>query len=160
MNAMQIWVNSFPKGQNSAWQITNEGGQWPRWRGDGKALELYFVNNSAVQAVTLRVAGEAIQPGVPRQLFGIGNPNLLASSHYAVRGSYLRFAVSADGQSFLFAQPAATGPAGRGAPPRGGRGTLADGLLGAVEQNRAGQPFNPPNEISVILDWPRLMKKN
>jgi Tol biopolymer transport system component len=43
MNAMQVWVNSFPKGQNSAWQITNEGGLWPRWRGDGKSLELYFV---------------------------------------------------------------------------------------------------------------------
>jgi hypothetical protein len=158
MNAMQIWVNSFPKGQNSAWQITNEGGVWPRWRGDGKALELYFVNNQAAQSVTLRVAGEAIQPGVPRQLFGIGNPNLLNSSHYAVRGSYLRFAVSPDGQSFLFAQPPAAGPAGRGAPQRGGRGTLAESLLGVVEQGRGGQAF-PPNEISVILNWPRLMKK-
>ena len=128
--------------------------------GSGRRWNIYFVNNQAVQAVTLRVAGEAIQPGVPRQLFSIGNPNLVNSSHYAVRGSHLRFAVSPDGQSFLFAQPPAAGPAGRGAPPRGGRGTVAEGLLGVVEQPRGGGlGVNPPNEISVILNWPRLMKK-
>lgn len=41
-----------------------------------------------------------------------------------------------------------------------GGGTIADALLNVIEQTRGGQPFNPPNEISVILDRPRLMKKN
>src|SRR5262249_14591884 len=32
MGAAQIWVNTFPKGQGPGWQVTNEGGIWPRWR--------------------------------------------------------------------------------------------------------------------------------
>src|SRR5262249_19219230 len=108
MNNMQIWVNSFPKGQGPGWQVTNEGGVWPRWRSDGKDIELYFDLALApvIQSVTLRVVGSAIQPGVPRPVFGINNPNLLGSSHYSPAASYFRYAVSPDGQRFLVAQPA------------------------------------------------------
>src|SRR5678816_117501 len=121
MNMMQIWVNSFPKGQQSAWQITNDGGAWPRWRGDGKVLDLYFVNNGVV-TVTLRVVGDAIQSSVPRPLFPLSNPNLLNSTHYSVAGSYHRYAVTPDGQSFLFAQPPTAPPIARGGVAQRGRG--------------------------------------
>jgi hypothetical protein len=154
-NQMQIWVNGFPKGQQSAWQITNEGGYWPRWRMDGKAMELYFVN-TGIMGVSLRVAGESIQPGVPRPIFPVANPNLLNSSHYSTVGSYHRYAVSPDGQSFLFAQPpTANSTNALGGGSRGGA-PIADLLLTAIEQNRGGS-VNPPNEIAIILNWPRMM---
>ena len=113
-NEMQIWVNSFPKGQQSAWQITNEGGAWPRWRADGKTMDLYFVNGG-ILGVTLRVVGESIQSGVPRPIFPINNPNLVNSTHYSLNSSYHRYAVSPDGQGFLFAQPPTTATVARGA---------------------------------------------
>jgi Tol biopolymer transport system component len=160
MNAPQIWVNSFPKTQGPGWQVTNEGGMRPRWRNDGKEMELYFERAPGIQSVTLRVVGAAIQPGVPAQILGINNPNLVGSSHYLVASSYYRYAVSPDGQRFLITQPAVDSNANRGGPPRGGgvRG-LADAVAAFVDGTFGGPTVNLQNETAVVLNWPRLLKQ-
>jgi Tol biopolymer transport system component len=159
---MQIWVNSYPKGQGSGWQITNEGGVRPRWRNDGKAMELYFYQGTAIWAVDIRVVGAGIQWSAPRQLFGTGNPNLLGSSHYSNEGSYFRYAVSADGQRFLVPQPSGSVAPGRGGPAIRG-GIFADSLAAAIDSGTAmrGLPVGVPagpNQIAVVLNWTRLLK--
>jgi hypothetical protein len=165
---VQVWVNSYPKGQPSGWQITNEGGLRPRWRTDGKAMQLYFFRGQTAMAVDIRVVGAGIQWGVPRTLFTTANPSLLGSSHYSADGSYQRYAVSADGQRFLIQQPAAAVPSNRGAP--GGRGVVArggifaDALAGAIDSGsilrggRGPAPAAGANQIAVVLNWTRPRK--
>jgi Tol biopolymer transport system component/tRNA A-37 threonylcarbamoyl transferase component Bud32 len=154
MGVEQIFINDFPKGPGH-WQITNDGGTWPRWRGDGK--ELYFTIQGAMQSVEIGVAGSSIKPGAIQQVFPIpGNPNLLNSTHNV--SSYLRFAVSADGQHFLVPQPAGVTP-----PTRGGAGGVADVILDIVDRQRAGtatvNATQPTNDIGVVLNWTQLLKQ-
>jgi hypothetical protein len=154
MGVEQIFINDFPKGPGH-WQITNDGGNWPRWRGDGK--ELYFTLQGAMQSVEIGVAGSSIKPGAIQQVFPIpGNPNLLNSTHNV--SSYLRFAVSADGQHFLVPQPAGVTP-----PTRGGAGGVADVILDIVDRQRAGtaavNATQPTNDIGVVLNWTQLLKQ-
>lgn len=148
----QIWVSSFPE-PATHWQITNDGGIWPRWRKDGEQLELYFVDAPIVMSVRLRVVGSAIQPdGAPEALFPFDNPNLAGSNHPNRTGSYTPYAVSSDGRRFLVPQPqgASAGQAGGGAAP----------VAAAVRNNvdgGDGSGITPANEIGVVLDWTRLL---
>ena len=99
------------------------------------------------------MSGVAIQASDPHVLIGTNNPNLLNSSHYSANFSYHRFAVSPDGQQFLFPQPAVAVPANRGT--RGGAAApIAEGLATAVDAGRIGATAN---EIAIVLDWTRLM---
>jgi hypothetical protein len=51
----QVYVQPFP-GPGPKWRLSRDGGNWPRWRGDGK--EIFFVREDRVlMAVELR-AGE------------------------------------------------------------------------------------------------------
>jgi hypothetical protein len=161
MNTQQIWVNSFPKTQGPGWQVTNESGVWPRWRSDGKEMELYFVHppSGTVQSVTLHVVGAAIQVGVPKPIFGLNSPNLAGSSHYNLPSSYLRYAVSADGQRFLLPQPGVDSNPSRGGPPRGGGAGLANAIARAVDGSSANAGVSLQNETAVVLNWPRLLQQ-
>jgi dipeptidyl aminopeptidase/acylaminoacyl peptidase len=149
----QIFIDDFPKGPGH-WQITNEGGAFPRWGADGK--ELFFYRNNTMWSVDIHVTGSSITPGAPRELFALGAPSL-NSSHIAP--SYLRYAVSKDGQRFLI--PQVTGSANttaRGAA--GARGnTLAEGLAASVDGPRGGvTPAGTGNDIAVVLNWMRMLK--
>jgi len=141
----QIYIRPFPEGPGNKSQVSIEGSisLWPRWRGDGKELFFYVTPN--VMAADIRVTGASVQPGIPHILFAIlGNPNL--NVHVP---AYHRFAVTPDGQRFLFAQPA-------GAP------TLQGGLAGALAANFDQAPVGGtlnPDSISVILNWTRALKQ-
>jgi len=150
----QIWINSYPKKQQG-WQITNNGGMWPRWRTDGKSMQVFYDQPPTIMSISIRVVGAGIQWDAPQSLFSINNPNLIGSSHYSVLGSYHRFAVSADGQRFLIPQPAATAPSGRGGA-RGGM--LADGVAVFVDGRGANSGGPATTDIAIVLNWPRLLK--
>jgi Tol biopolymer transport system component len=52
----------------SQWQVSTEGGIYPRWRVDGK--ELYYLNaGGAMMAAPITVTGATLQPGTPIMLF-------------------------------------------------------------------------------------------
>jgi len=73
--------------QSERWQISNSGGNAPRWRSDGKEL-FYVAADSTLMAVAVR-SGATFEAGSPTALFKVGAER---SSHYDV---------TADGQRFL-----------------------------------------------------------
>jgi Tol biopolymer transport system component len=141
----EIYVKQFPDGPGK-WQVSTDGGQFVRWRGDGK--ELYFSVPPNMMAAEIRVVGSSIQPGVPKTLFGLpGNP----STNFN-HPPYHRFGVTADGQRFLLSQPGTGGPLGSGG--------LADTIAALADRggNAAGAS-SVPQAITVVLNWPQALKK-
>jgi Tol biopolymer transport system component/DNA-binding winged helix-turn-helix (wHTH) protein len=92
----EVFVQGFnldPSQPRGKWQISTEGGELPRWRGDGK--ELFFHFTDSFFAVDVKTDGPAFTAGVPKRLFDI--PAVSASSTH---GDYV---VTRDGQRFLVA---------------------------------------------------------
>jgi dipeptidyl aminopeptidase/acylaminoacyl peptidase len=149
----EIYIKSFPEGPGK-WQVSTDGGQWPRWRGDGK--ELFFVRAPEMMAIDIVISGGSVQPGVPHALYGTANPNLL-SGHPT---DYFRYAVTPDGQRFLLPQPpSAVGPdAAAGA--RGGGGGLAQTLIAAADADGSASATAGANSVTVVLNWPSIIKAN
>ena len=122
-NKNEIYVQPFPAGTDR-YQISNDGGGWPRWRGDSKELFFQSIGNPGTPGVSLgatvfpallfsasiEVRGPVLEPGAPRQVTIFPVINLPHSG-----GSYYHYAVDPTGQRFLAAQfvafTAATGPA-------------------------------------------------
>jgi serine/threonine protein kinase/dipeptidyl aminopeptidase/acylaminoacyl peptidase len=143
----EIYVRPFPDGPGK-WQVSTDGGQYPRWRGDGKELFFYF--NNTMIAADIRVNGSSLAAGVPRTLFGLPNPSA-ANNH----PSYHRYAVSADGQHFFLSIAA---PFGRGAGGGGGGGIAAT-VLAAAEAGNNGPLGTTGNPVAVVLNWPQMLKE-
>jgi dipeptidyl aminopeptidase/acylaminoacyl peptidase len=139
----EIYVKPFPDGPGK-WQVSTEGGIWPRWRRDGK--ELYFVLAPNLMAAEIRVMGSSLQPGVPQTLFALAADPGAALNH----NRYLRIAVATDGRNFLMSQPGTGGPT-----PAGG---LAD-QIAAIADRGGSSTTATPNGITVVLNWPQMFKK-
>jgi len=139
----QIYIRPFPEGSGNKSQVSTDGGTWPRWRGDGKELFFYLPPNMI--AADIRLTGSSVQPGVPHVLFATRNPNLAAHST-----AYFRYAVTADGQRFLFAQPAGVFNA---------TGGLAGTLAANADQNAGGAAIANAGSINVVLNWTRSLKR-
>ena len=87
----EIYVKQFPEGPGK-WQVSTDGGQFPRWRRDGTELFFYFNNNLIVAAI--RASGSSIDAGVPKTLFGLAAPGaVVAPPLPPVRGEPRRAAV-------------------------------------------------------------------
>ncbi len=85
----EVYVAAFP-GPGGKWQVSTQGGAFPRWRGDGR--ELFYIgadNNLTTTAVDAR--GAAVTLGETRTLFRVHTP---------IQPGY-PYAVSADGQRFV-----------------------------------------------------------
>jgi Tol biopolymer transport system component len=98
----EIYVESFPPG-GGKWQISSNGGLFPRWRRDGK--ELFYMDATSfgkMVAVAVNVTGSKFESSAPRPLFDSGYINSLVSGH---SGEWNTYAVSADGQRFLIPRP-------------------------------------------------------
>jgi len=74
----EVYVQQFLEAQNprgasggARWQVSNQGGSRPRWRGDGKELFYVGLNNSAIMAAAIRTVGAGIEIDAPRSLFEI-----------------------------------------------------------------------------------------
>jgi Tol biopolymer transport system component len=143
---LEIYIKPFPEGPGK-WQISTDGGYWPRWSGDGK--ELFFILAPNIMAAAIHVAGPSIQAGVPRTLFGLTTPpGPPASSNGQVE--YFRYAVSADGQRFLVPQQST------GAAPASG--SLAEVLATTADQG-GGSAGLASNSVMVVLNWTQLLKR-
>jgi Tol biopolymer transport system component len=89
---MEIYISSFPNG-NGKWQVSNAGGQEPRWRQDGKEL-FYLSAEGKVMAV-------AVKPGAS---FEAGSPVALFQTHRRQPVSaqdFFSYDVSSNGHRFL-----------------------------------------------------------
>ena len=89
---MEIYVSSFPNG-NGKWQVSNAGGQEPRWRQDGKEL-FYLSAEGKMMAVAVK----------PAASFEAGSPVALFPTHRRQPVSaqdFFSYDVSSDGQRFL-----------------------------------------------------------
>ena len=105
----EVYVRSFPSGP-AKWQISTSGGNWPRWRHDGK--ELFYMSLDArrtLLAVDVKTNGPTFDASVPKALFDTRFVNV---NHV---GAYHPYAVSPDGQRFLISRRA--GAEGDEAPP-------------------------------------------
>jgi Tol biopolymer transport system component len=87
--ANEVYVTTFPRPARR-WQISTDGGSFPRWRGDSE--ELFFARaNGELFGVEVDVSGEALVVGRVDRLFNWS----------IAPGFRWPYDVSADGQRFL-----------------------------------------------------------
>jgi serine/threonine-protein kinase len=68
--AFEIYVQPFP-GPGAKQRISTQGGQRPRWSHSGREL-LYWANVPAARMMSVDIpAGPALNPGAPKDLFGL-----------------------------------------------------------------------------------------
>jgi serine/threonine-protein kinase len=91
----EVYVQPYP-GPGLRVLISTGGGTAPAWRGDGRELYYYFVQDGALRlmAVPIMVNGAVLSAGTPRQLFEVKG----LSSTGPARG----YDVTPDGRRFLF----------------------------------------------------------
>jgi eukaryotic-like serine/threonine-protein kinase len=99
---VEVYVQAFGAGVGK-WQISTNGGTFPRWRQDGR--ELFYmtqVSGGKMMAVDVRSSGSTFEVGTRKELFDSPYVNL---PHIGGGGPYHAYAVSADGQRFLIPHP-------------------------------------------------------
>jgi serine/threonine protein kinase len=89
----EIFVQSFPEA-GAKFQISNDGGDCPVWRNDGKEL-FYLGASNHIVAVPVET-GATFRAGAPQALFSVATGSL--------SGSRSVFALSSDGQRILVNQ--------------------------------------------------------
>ena len=88
----EIYVTSFPEAHGK-WQVSNAGGEQPRWRGDGSEL-FYLSSDARMMAVPVKT-GANFDAGTPSALFQASPREMFATSEI------FAYDVSKDGQRFL-----------------------------------------------------------
>jgi Tol biopolymer transport system component len=89
----EIYVVPFPDG-GGKWQVSTAGGQWPRWRRDGREL-FYLSPDDTLMSAAVNGGGAAFDVGNVTPLFRT-QPRLLSGAHLGAA-----YDVSADGQRLL-----------------------------------------------------------
>ena len=98
----QVYVQSFPAG-GSKWQISSNGGDWVRWRRDGKEL-FYVAPNRELLSVTVGGSPGSPEFGGPSRLFVLPITFTLGGGQQTP----YTYDVMPDGQRFLALSPATT----------------------------------------------------
>jgi len=88
---LKVYVVPFP-GPGGKWQVSTGGGDFPRWRRDGKEL-FYLSLDNKMMAAEIKTSGSSFVIGAVRQLF----------ETRAYRSQVGAYDVSADGQRFILA---------------------------------------------------------
>ena len=86
----EVYITTFPSA-SGRWQISQNGGGYPAWRGDGKELFFFGPGDSTAYAADLKINGAEVEAGVPHPLFVVRNTSSVG---------YV-FDVAPDGQRFL-----------------------------------------------------------
>jgi len=91
----ELYITSFPRA-TGRWQISQNGGTGPVWRGDGKELYFYEFSGGQVQidAVDVATRGDQLATTNYRKLFALG---------HVIAGGNANFEASPDGHRFLIA---------------------------------------------------------
>lgn len=87
----EIYVSHLPQEglvTGRKWQVSYQGGRWPKWRRDGNEL-LYLDKEKTLVSVHVKT-GQSFEAGAPQSLFATG-----------IHTPDARFDVTADGQRFL-----------------------------------------------------------
>ena len=92
-----VYVRPFPNVNEGRWQVSNGGGTEPLWLRDGRALVYRSGTRVMVAEVTTTPA------------FSVGAPQMLFSTTAVANDDNHYYAVSPDGQRFLFAIPVTVG---------------------------------------------------
>ena len=100
----EVYICAFPSSAGK-WQVSNQGGGFPRWRGDGKEL-FYISSGNKMMAAGVRTSATSVETDTPYELFPVSFPGLGGGPGYT-------YDVTADGQRFLVLE--AVGP-GEGRP--------------------------------------------
>ena len=95
----QVYVKEFPNGAKI--QVSNDGGNDPVWRRDGR--ELFYRNGDRMMAVQV-IAGDRFDAGRPLELWRGPYSHGMSSSCGAPGLSSSNYDVSPDGQRFLMIQ--------------------------------------------------------
>jgi serine/threonine protein kinase len=90
----EVYVTTFPN-PSGRWQISQGGGGYPFWRGDGKELFFAGLSDATAYAVELKINGNQLESGIPQSLFVVRNTSSVGTL----------FDVSPDGQRFLVPLP-------------------------------------------------------
>src|SRR5262245_716825 len=90
MGRYEVYVQSFPGGVGKR-QVSNGGGNSPRWRRDGQEL-FYYARDGKLMATKVR-GGESFEVGATKSLFEFRAGTVLTI--------YTPYDVTADGQRFL-----------------------------------------------------------
>jgi dipeptidyl aminopeptidase/acylaminoacyl peptidase len=133
-NRNEVYVRPFPSG-NGIWQVSENGGDWPRWRRDGK--ELFYRANAPVGnaslnslfSVTVRGDGSDFKFEQPEFVL-----TLLVVNAPHSGGDYHTYDISPDGKRFLYLQLR---------------------LEGGAQTPAAAPQFtaDPPNGIAIVVNW-------
>jgi eukaryotic-like serine/threonine-protein kinase len=92
-NGPQIFIVPFPAG-NGMWQVSTDGGIWPRWSRDGR--ELYFVSlRNELSVTSISQKAGAIVVGHPVPLFSF------KPTPRTYRQGMIEYDVAPDGKRFL-----------------------------------------------------------
>jgi len=86
----EVYVTTFPSA-SGRWQISQSGGGYPFWRGDGKELYFAGLQDATAYAVELKISGMQLESGIPQPLFVVRNTSSVGTL----------FDVAPDGQRFL-----------------------------------------------------------
>jgi Tol biopolymer transport system component len=86
----EVYVQTFPA-SGGKWQVSTKGGGNPRWRGDGKEM-FYLSDDEKLMAVEIKT-GSTFEAGIPKALFDLSAARTTSNTGYAV---------TADGQRFIF----------------------------------------------------------
>jgi serine/threonine protein kinase len=92
----EILIQPFPV-TGRKWQVSDRGGELPKWRGDGK--EIYFYSGGKIRAAGLQLQAGRVEIDPPQDLFALTR----------VTGPLYFYDVAPDGQRFLVSQPAGDG---------------------------------------------------
>lgn len=93
----EIFVQSFPTAPTAKWQVSNGGGNFVRWRKDGK--ELFYVSlDGALMSVAVKPSSDGLAFSPPQRRFPV---------HGLVGPRVYPYDVSADGRRFLILRPPA-----------------------------------------------------
>jgi len=147
----EIYIKQFPDGSGK-WQVSRNGGVYPRWQRDGKQLFfMSLVSWGNVMEDEIRVTGNSVLPGTPRPVFLSG---YVSSVHPG--GSFLPYAVSPDGQRFLIPRPETLVNATSAA----GFSNLLE-VLATVTADRGGAASSVTSSvpITVVLNWTSMLKR-
>jgi hypothetical protein len=102
----QVYVRQFTGGAapQAKWQISLNGGRYPRWRGNGSDI-VYLAPDGKLMSVPIRCTTDSIEAGTPRPLFDAALPSVPFSRY--------PYDLSPDGQKFLVLNAAPGQPPGR-----------------------------------------------
>lgn len=94
----EVYIQAFPSA-GAKWQVSNNGGMQPRWRGDGR--ELFFINETTqrIWVAGIRSSAARIEIETPRPLFSV----------LLFPGPAYVYDVTPDGQRFVVVSPPGAG---------------------------------------------------